>query len=318
MRKITLLATASAMLLATVPAYAADQTIGAAFHTFDDNFVNLVRNGMIAHAEDFDGLTLQVESAKLDVGHQLDQIQTMIASGVDALIVLPVDTDGTVAITQMAEDAGVPLVYVNREPINVDNLPANQAFIASNEEDSGTMQTEEVCRLLKERGLGDGARVAVLQGQLGNFAARVRTQDIENVIATPECDFMEIVASESANWQRVEARDFVTNWLSADIGFDAIIANNDEMAIGAIQAVKAAGLDTSDFVIAGIDATMDGLEALKAGDLDVTVFQDAAGQGAGGIDLVRKIIAGEPFDQKTYIPFLLVTPENYAEFENRN
>ncbi len=318
MKNLTLLATASVMCLATLPAFAQDQSIGAAFHVFDDNFITVLRNGMIAHADEIDGLTLQVENAKLDVGHQLDQIQTMIASGVDALIVLPVDTDGTIAISQMAEDAGIPLVYVNREPINVDNLPANQAFIASNEEDSGTMQTEEVCRLLKDRGLGDGARVAVLQGQLGNFAARVRTQDIENVIATPECSFMEIVVSESADWQRVPARDFVTNWLSADIGFDAIIANNDEMAIGAIQAIKAAGLDTGDFVIAGIDATIDGLAAMKDGDLDVTVFQDAAGQGAGGLDLARTIIAGEPFDQKTYIPFLLVTPDNLSDFENRN
>lgn len=294
------------------------ETIGASFHVFDDNFITVLRNGMIDHADRLDGVTLQVENANGDVGRQLDQIQSFIASGVDGLIVLPVDTDGTIAISELAAEAGIPLVYVNREPINVDDLPAKQAFIASDEIESGTMQTEEVCRILKEEGEGENAKIAVLQGELGNFAARVRTQDIKDVIATPDCSFMEIVAEQSGNWQRIEANDIVSNWLSSGLEFDAIIANNDEMAIGAIQAVKSAGADTDDYIIAGIDATVDGLAAMSAGDLDVTVFQDAAGQGAGGVDAVRSFLADESVDQKTYIPFQLVTPSNMTEFENRN
>ena len=76
----------------------------------------------------------------------------------------------------------------------------------------------------------------------------------------------------------------MTNWLTAGIEFDAVISNNDEMAIGAIQALKAAGVDMDEVIVAGVDATQDALAAMKAGDLDVTVFQNAAGQGKGAVD----------------------------------
>src|SRR5262249_46300808 len=121
-----------------------------------------------------------------------------------------------------------------------------------------------------------------------------------------------------AGWQRVKAADIVTNWVSSGIKFDAIIANNDEMAIGAIQALKAAGHPMNDTIVAGIDATKDGLAAMAEGSLKVTVFQDAAGQGAGGIDAAVALVKGKSVDKKVYIPFQLVTPANMAQFANRN
>ena len=104
------------------------------------------------------------------------------------------------------------------------------------------------------------------------------------MIATPDCAFMTIVEEQSANRQRGQALDVMSNWLSGGLEFDAVIANNDEMALGAIQATHAAGTPMSEKVIAGIDATRDGPAAMKAWDLDVTVFQDAKGQGRGAID----------------------------------
>ncbi len=296
---------------------ASAQTIGVSFHVFDDNFITVLRNGMIKHAETLPGVKLQVENAQGDVGRQLDQIKNFIAAGVNALVVLPVDTSGATAITELAAKANIPLVYVNREPNNVDSLPKGEAFIASNELDSGTLETKEVCRLLHEKGVKE-AKVAVLVGQLGNFAAKTRTQDIKNVIATPDCSFMKIVDEQSAGWQRVKAADIVTNWVSSGLKFDAIIANNDEMAIGAIQALKASGQPVKDLVIAGIDATKDGLAAMADGSLKVTVFQDAAGQGAGGVDAALALLKGTPLEKKVYIPFQLVTPANMATFANRN
>ena len=92
---------------------------------------------------------------------------------------------------------------------------------------------------------------------------------------------MSIVEEQPADWQRSQARDAMARWLSAGVAFDALIANNDEMAIGAIEAMKAAGTDMGAVVVAGIDATAAGLAAMRAGDLDVTVFQDAAAPGPG-------------------------------------
>ena len=107
------------------------QNIGVSMAKFDDNFLTVLRNGMIEQAAAMPGVDLQVEDAQDDVAKQLDQINNFIASGVAAIIVNPVDTSATQAMSDAAAAAGVPLVYVNREPINVDTLPDNQAFVAS-------------------------------------------------------------------------------------------------------------------------------------------------------------------------------------------
>ncbi|MGR3630664.1 MAG: sugar ABC transporter substrate-binding protein [Limimaricola soesokkakensis] len=297
---------------------ASAETIGVSMALFDDNFLTVLRNGMIEQAESMEGVDIQVEDAQNDVAKQLDQINNFIASGVDAIIVNPVDTSATEAMTNAAASAGVPLVYVNREPINVDALPDSQAFVASDERESGTLETKEICRLLAEEGK-DPAKIYVMMGELSNQAAVQRTQDIHDVIESGECEVtLEIIDEQTANWSRDEAQDLMTNWLSTGEPFDALISNNDEMAIGAIQAMKSAGIAMDEVLVGGIDATQDALQAMAAGDLDVTVFQDAAGQGAGALDAALKLARGEDVEQKVYVPFQLVTPDNMSEFQTKN
>lgn len=310
-----LLSTAIVLTMAA-PSYA--QNVGVSMALFDDNFLTVLRTGMESYAGTQDGVQLQIEDAQNDVGRQLNQIQNFVASGVDAIIVNPVDTDATETMSQLAADAGIPLVYVNRMPVNIDTLPDNQAFVASNEVESGTLETQEICRLLVEQGKGEGAKAVVMMGELSNQAARQRTQDILDVIATPECAFIEIVEQQTANWSRTQGQDLMTNWLSAGVEFDAVIANNDEMALGAILALKAAGTPMDQVIIGGVDATQDALAAMQDGDLDVTVFQNAAGQGQGAVDAALKLAAGEAVDQKVWIPFELVTPANLADYMSAN
>jgi inositol transport system substrate-binding protein len=292
--------------------------IGVSMAKFDDNFLTVLRNGMIEKAKGMEGVNLQVEDAQNDVAKQLDQINNFIASGVKAIIVNPVDTSATQAMSDAAAKANIPLVYVNRQPINVDTLPDNQAFVASNEQESGTLETKEVCKLLKDAGKTE-ASAYVIMGELSNQAAVQRTQDIMDVIGGPDCGVkINILDKQTSNWNRDEAQNLMTNWLSTGTKFDAVIANNDESAIGAIQAMKAAGTDMKAVVVGGIDATQDALAAMQAGDLDVTVFQDAAGQGAGALDAALKLAKGEKVDHKVYIPFQLVTPANVADFLKKN
>ena len=157
-----------------------------------------------------------------------------------------------------------------------------------------------------------------MQGELSNQAAVQRTKDFHDVIGMDMCNFMSIVDEQTANWSRDQAQTLMTNWLSSGAAFDAVLSNNDEMAIGAIQAMKAAGIDMGAVIVTGVDATQDALQAMQAGDLDVTVFQDAAGQGAGALDAAVRLAAGEDVDQKVYIPFQLVTPANVGDFLARN
>lgn len=97
-----------------------------------------------------------------------------------------------------------------------------------------------------------------------------------------------------------------------------IFANNDEMAVGAINAMKAAGMDMGDVVVVGVDATQDALVAIANGDLDATVFQDAAGQGSGSVNAALALSRGEAVDKQVFIPFKLVTPANLSDFTSKN
>jgi inositol transport system substrate-binding protein len=310
-----LLAASMAALMST--SAMAGTKIGVSMAVFDDNFLTVLRNGIDAQGKEM-GAEVQIEDAGNDVAKQLDQIKNFAASGVQAIIVNPVDTSATQAMSDAAAAANIPLVYVNRQPINVDTMPDNQAFVASNEVDSGTLETKEVCRLLKAAGKAE-ANVYVMMGELSNQAAVQRTKDIHDVIGGPDCGVkINIIDEQTANWSRDQAQTMMTNWISAGKPYDAVIANNDEMAIGAIQSLKAAGVDMKTMIVGGIDATQDALAAMQAGDLDVTVFQDAAGQGKGALEAAINLAAGKPVEQKVYIPFQLVTPENIGNFLKKN
>lgn len=277
-----------------------------------DTFLTVLRKGIEKAAGDA-SQPVQIEIADDDVQKQLSQIQNFIAAKVDAIIVNAVDTSATAPMTKLANDAGIPIVYVNRQPADVDALGPKGAFVASNEVDSGTLETKEVCRILG--GKGD---ILVMVGDLANQAAIQRTKDIHDVIATPECAGMKILDEQTAVWDPVKAQDLMTNWIAAGHKPAAVIANNDNMAIGAINAMKGAGWNMDEIVVAGIDATQEALAYMKAGDLDVTVFQDAFGQGAGAVDAAIKLAKGEAVEAKVWIPFQLVTPANMDQFVTKN
>jgi inositol transport system substrate-binding protein len=309
MKKLLVAAAVSTTLLAPLAAQA--QNIGVAM-ALQDTFLTILKNGTIDAANKA-GAKVQVEDAQNDVGKQLSQIQNLIAQKVDAIIVNPVDTDATPKITKMVTAAKIPLVYVNRKPVDFATLPAGVAFVASDEKISGTVQTQEVCRLLK--GKGD---ILVLMGELSNEAARTRTKDIEEVVATKDCSGMKIVDKREGKWDRTQGQDIMTNWLSSGVKFDAVIANNDEMAIGAINALKASKKWTANSIVAGIDATPDALASMKAGDLKVTVFQNAAGQGSGAVEAALKLIKKQPVERFVNVPFELVTPANLGKYTGKN
>lgn len=304
--KTKLMAAAAAAILAMPLAHA--EKIGVTMASFDDTFLTILRNS-IADAAKKDGATVQIEDGGNDVGKQLSQVQNMIAQKVDAIIVNAVDTDATPKITKMVTAAKIPLVYVNRKPVDFEKLPAGVAVVASDEKQSGTLQARQVCKLLG--GKGD---ILVLMGELSNESARARTKDIEDVIASKDCSGMKIVDKREGKWSRTQGQDITMNWLSSGTKFDAIVSNNDEMAIGAINALKAARKLTPKTVVAGIDATPDGLAAMKSGDLKVSVYQNAAGQGAQAVATALKLAKKQPVDRYVNVPFELVTPENMNQY----
>ncbi|MFO1203010.1 MAG: substrate-binding domain-containing protein [Tabrizicola sp.] len=306
----------TASLLALLSGAAGAETIGVSIVNFDNNFQTLLRNGIEARAGEL-GVDVQIEDAQNDSAKQLDQINNFIANGVDAIIVTLVDTAASPSLTAAAQAAGIPLVYVNLEPQDLSALPANQVYVGSNEIESGTLGAFEACKLLRAQHKTE-AKGYIIMGSLSHQAALQRTKDVEDIVGIDMCNFIKILDKQSSEWSRDNAGNLMTNWLSTGEVPDVVFANHDDSAIGAILSLKAANVPMEDVVVIGVDATADALQFMQAGDLDVTVFQNAKAQGGGGVDVALKLAKGEPVDRVTYIPFELVTPANMADYLGKN
>ncbi|MFT3689644.1 substrate-binding domain-containing protein [Paenirhodobacter sp.] len=288
------------------------EKIGVAMSLFDDNYLTVLRHNIQRHADAL-GIEVQMEDAQGDIARQQSQIENFVAAGLDGIIVMLVDADSGKAMSKIAEQGGVPLVFVNMLPANMDKFPEKQAWVGSDEEQAGELQATEVCKLM-----GGSGDAVILMGQLGTTGQRGRTDAEERVFKNPPCDGIKILDAQTANWMRTPAMDLMTNWITSGMKPKAVVANNDEMALGAVQALKSSGFDMKDVIVAGVDATQDALAAMKAGDLDVTVYQSAKGQGEGALDTVLKIARGEAFEHKVAVPFELVTPANLDEYMKKN
>lgn len=284
--------------------------IGYAINNLNDTFQTYILDAAKASAKEND-LGIRVENAKEDLIAQQDQVNTLIQNGVKGLVVVPVDTSAMGPITKAAQDANIPLVYVNRNPFagKEDQMPDNVYYVGSEEITAGVLQMEFVGEELK----GEG-KLAVLMGILGNEGAMKRTEGVETTIKE-KYPKMEVLNKETAEWQRDQALSIAENWISTyGNELKAIIANNDEMALGAVQAAKKN--NRSDIIITGVDAIPDAIEAVEAGDLAGTVFQDAVGQGSGAITILTDYLADKaPKNHVSYVPFQLITKENVADFK---
>lgn len=258
------------------------------------------------------GVEIVVTDAQNDVVKQQDQIKAMIQQGVNALIVVPADTSAMEPVTAAAQNAGKPIVYCNVNPFGEDmELPENVYYVGSDETQAGAMQGEMIGKELGEGG------VAILMGGLTYEASYKRTDGVKNTLAEKYPN-MKVLAEETAEWQRDKAIDVTNNWLTA-FGKDlkAICANNDEMALGAVEALKAAG--RTDIKVMGIDAIPDACASIKGGELLATVFQDSVGQGGGAMEMAVKAAKGETITENiTWVPFVLVDKANVADFEGKN
>lgn len=282
------------------------KVVGVALSSVSDIFRTYVYDAMQAEAEKHPEFKFNFSDAQEDSAKQMSQIENFISQGVDAIILMPVDTVLAPDIVAKANDAGIPLVVVNQ---TFDGVEEATAFVGSSSLDSGLMQMEEVAKQLEGKG-----NIAIINGTLGHEAQIKRTEGNLHIIEQhPD---LKVVLEGTANWSRTEGMKLMENWLQSGEKIDAVVANNDEMAIGALLAIEAAG-KLDQIIVAGIDATPDALEYMKAGNLEVTVFQDAKGQGAKAVETAVKAAKGEEVESAA-IPFKLVNKENVDEFIEEN
>jgi inositol transport system substrate-binding protein len=278
------------------------KVVGVALSSVSDIFRTYVYDAMQEEAGKYPEFEFNFSDAQEDSAKQMSQIENFISRGVDAIILMPVDTVLAPDIVTRAKDADIPLVVVNQ---TFDGVEDATAFIGSSSLESGLMQMEEVAKQLDGKG-----NVAIMNGTLGHEAQIKRTEGNMQIIEQhPD---MQIVLEGTANWSRPEGMKLMENWLQSGKKVDAVVANNDEMAIGALLAIEAAG-KLDQIVVAGIDATPDALDYLQEGKLEVTVFQDAKGQGAKAVETAVKAANGEETESAS-IPFKLVNEENVEDF----
>ncbi|WP_339420442.1 MULTISPECIES: sugar ABC transporter substrate-binding protein [unclassified Pseudomonas] len=303
-------ALALSMMLASGFASAADIKVGVSMSAFDDTFLTYLREDMDKQAKSYpegDGVQLQFEDARADVVKQLSQIENFISQKVDAIIVNPVDTASTKNIINAATKAGIPLVFVNRRPDQKD-LPKGVAVVVSDDTEAGRLQMQYIAEKLGGKG-----KIVILLGDLANNATTNRTKGVKEVLAKyPD---IKIEQEQTGIWLRDKGMTLVNDWLTQGREFNAVLANNDEMAIGASMALKSAGIKPGSVLIAGVDGTPDGLNAITKGDMAASAFQDAKGQAVGSVEAARKMVKKEPVEQNVIIPFQLITPDNVAQFK---
>ena len=270
---------------------------------FNDLWLTTLRDAMTEYAATQPGVELIMVDSNEDVATQLGQVENFVAQKVDVIVLIAANTDAADPMTKAAQDAGIPLVYVNRIP---SNLPEGISYVGSDSIEAGIMQAE----WLAEK-LGGKGNVVIMNGNLAQEAAQKRTEGEKQVFAKfPD---IQIIKEDTANWSRADGLALMENWLATGDQIDAVASNNDEMAIGALQAIEAAG-KLGEILVGGVDASPEALQEMDKGRLNVTVFQNAKGQGEGGIKVAIALARGETVDQITWIPFVLVTPENYKEY----
>jgi inositol transport system substrate-binding protein len=285
----------------TAPGGAKQMVIGVSLLNLSSEFIVMLNRAMEDKARQL-GVRLIVNDAQRSAERQVQQVESFIAQRVDAIILNPCEVEASSPAVDKALAAGIPIVNVNSETRSTPT-----AFVGSRDEESARLAMDYIARRLNGRG-----NVVMMHGFMGQAAQLKRDQGAREVLA--KYPGLKLLAEQTAEWDRAKAIALMENWLqSHGAAIHAVFAQNDEMAMGAVLALEQARRKDK-VIVAGVDAIADALRAVRDGRLDATVFQDAAGQGAGAVETAVKILKKEPYEKQLYLPFQLVTRENVSQY----
>jgi inositol transport system substrate-binding protein len=241
-----------------------------------DDFKELLLNA-VKESGDKAGASVTIGEPCASVDDQVAQIREAATSGYDVIICNPVDSE---TVLQLEVAAGnLPIVFTNSQP-EEDKLEANKyMYVGSNEIDAASFQAEYVWNKL---GKPAKMNIAILSGQPGHPAAIARTKGVKDYFKSNNVD-VTYVFNDTAYWDTDKAYDAFLIFLKTEQPFDAVICNNDSMAIGVVKAMKEKGYDTSKIPVVGVDATDGGCDSIREGGMQYTVYQSAVGQGEAAI-----------------------------------
>jgi inositol transport system substrate-binding protein len=302
--KLALACAVSVSALSAGAAFAADKfVVGYANMADTDVFVMARKNAFIEAAKSDADIEVNFSDANNDASKQLDQIDNFIAQKVNAIVVVPVDYQGLVPGVEKANAAGIPVIA-----LGIQSAGGKYTFVGSKNIDAGRLQGE-----FMKANLPKDAKILYLEGTPGLSHTQERKKGFDEALGRSD---VTTLASLSANYDRAEGMKVTEDWIQSFPKFDGIIAANDQMALGALEALKGANR-LNGVLISGVDGVPDALTAIKADEMSQTIFQDATGQAKAAFEVVEGIKKGEQPPAEKLVPFASITKENVDQFINK-
>lgn len=281
---------AALLVAVSSAASAAGEKIGLVVSTQNNPFFVTLKEGAVQKANEL-GYELIVLDSQNDPSKELGNVEDLLVKGVDVLLINPTDSDAVVSSVRAANRSKIPVVTLDRA--------ANGGKVVSHVASDNVLGVEVAGNYIVEK-LGGKGKVVELEGIPGTTAARDRGEGFNKAIAGK----LEVVAKQSADFDRTKGLTVMENILQAQPEINAVFAHNDEMALGALKAIEASG--RKNIVVVGFDATDDAVAAVKDGKLSATVAQKPAEIGAIGVEVADKIIKKETVQENVPVALELI------------
>lgn len=301
-----------------------DAKVGISIYQFSDNFMTLYRTELVRYMVEDLGFTesnITVQDGKNDQAEQTNQIQNFITSGVDVMILNLVQSSSAPQITDMCNTAGIPVVYINRQPDETESdrwtdEGIKATYIGADARQSGTFQGEEIAETENKGDINGDGKVSyiMVQGDPENIDAQYRTEYSIKALNDQDIETEELLL-QRGDWDQAKGQQIVQDALT-QFGdkVEVVFCNNDAMALGALQAIQAADRKVGeDIYLVGVDALTDAVQNIVDGSFTGTVFNDYFGQAQGAGDLAVKFLNGETVDAVNMVDYVKVTADNAAE-----
>ena len=295
-------------------------TIGVCIYQFTDAFMTTYRNALQEILEG-KGYTVTVVDGANDQAKQNEQINTFITQGVDALIINPVMTSAADQIISTVKNANIPTVLINREPTAEQMAVYDKlVYVGCDAAQSGTFQGELILETPNGGDINGDGKVSyiMIQGDPENIDAQLRTEYSVKALQDAGIEVEELDL-QRGDWDREKGQTICANDL-AQFGdqIEVVFCNNDDMAIGALQSIQAAGRKVNeDIYLVGVDALDAALNEVSNGNMTGTVLNDAVGQATAAVEQMEALLGGKTFasgEQSVYVDYVKVTPDNVADF----